>query len=208
MTCTQHMVLYMVLWTRSICVIYNVSCNNVLDIIIVYTNNQWTLGDVLEDYDYTKVKEYLPILDEHGYFREGYFTTKDQLQQQSLAHQQQLLQLQQHLDTERRMRRSMALQLDKLQESSANISTGNILRSRYSVYYFNIGDVGTKEVTMTDIAIQCTIYNDASGNVHVITVQSIIFTTFIYATCTCTFTLTVSIQLRHFTDMYVIYCIL
>ena len=127
MTCTQHMVLYMALWTRSICVIYNVSCNNVLDIIIVYTNNQWTPGDVLEDYDYTKVTEYLPILDKHGYFREGYFTTKDQLQQQSLAHQQQLLQLQQQLDTERRMRRSMALQLDKLQESSDNISTGNIL---------------------------------------------------------------------------------
>ena len=57
--------------------------------------------------------------------RQGYFI-KDQLQQQSLAHQQQLLQLQQQLDTERRMKRSMALQLDKLQESSANISTGNI----------------------------------------------------------------------------------
>ena len=122
MTCTQHMVLYMVLWTRSICVIYNVSCNNVLYIIIVYTNNQWTPGDVLENYDYTKVKEYLLMLPS-----QDYFTTKDQLQQQSLAHQQQLLQLQQHLDTERRMRRSMALQLDKLQESSTNISTGNIL---------------------------------------------------------------------------------
>ena len=80
------------------------------------------------DYDYTKVNQYLPILDKHGYFRECYFTTKDQLQQQSLAHQQQLLQLQQQLDTERRMRRSMALQLDKLQESSANISTGNIMK--------------------------------------------------------------------------------
>ena len=79
------------------------------------------------DYDYTKVNEHLPILDKRGYFRECYFTTKDQLQQQSLAHQQQLLQLQQQLDTERRMRRSMALQLDKLQESSANISTGNII---------------------------------------------------------------------------------
>ena len=112
----------MVLWTRSICVIYNVSCNNVLYIIIVYTNNQWTPGDVLEDYDYTKVKEYLLML-----HRQDYFTTKDQLQQQSLAHQQQLLQLQQQLDAERRMKRSMALQLDKLQESSANISTGNIL---------------------------------------------------------------------------------
>ena len=122
MTCTQHMVLYMVLWTRSICVIYNVSCNNnILYIIIVYTNNQWTPGDVLEDYDYTKVNEYLLILARHV------SDTKDQLQQQSLAHQQQLLQLQQQLDTERRMRRSMALQLDKLQESSANISTGNIL---------------------------------------------------------------------------------
>ena len=73
------------------------------------------------DYDYTKVKEYLLILARH------FSDTKDQLQQQSLAHQQQLLQLQQQLDTERRMRRSMALQLDKLQESSANISTGNIL---------------------------------------------------------------------------------
>ena len=121
MGCTQHMVLYMVLWTRSICVIYNVSCNNVLYIIIVYTNNQWTPGDVLVDYDYTKVKEYLLILARHV------SDTKDQLQQQSLAHQQQLLQLQQQLDTERRMRRSMALQLDKLQESSANISTGNII---------------------------------------------------------------------------------
>ena len=120
MTCTQHMVLYMVLWTRSICVIYNVSCNNVLYIIIVYTNNQWTPGDVLVDYDYTKVNKYLLIL-------ARYSDTKDQLQQQSLAHQQQLLQLQQQLDTERRMRRSMALQLDKLQESSANISTGNII---------------------------------------------------------------------------------
>ena len=60
------------------------------------------------------------------------------------------------------------------------------------VYYYNIGDVGTKEVTMTDIAIQCTTHDNTSGNVHVITVQSII--TFIYATCTCTFTLTVSIQ--------------
>ena len=126
MTCTQHMVLYMVLWTRSICVIYNVSCNNVLYniiIIIVYTNNQWTPGDVLVDYDYTKVKEYQRILDKYNY------CTKDQLQQQSLAHQQQLLQLKQQLDTERRMRRSMALQLDKLQESSANISTGNIIHS-------------------------------------------------------------------------------
>ena len=114
------MVLYMVLWTRSICGIYNVSCNNVLYIIIVYTNNQWTPGDVLVDYDYTKVKEYLLMLPS-----QDYFTTKDQLQQQSLAHQQQLQQLQQQLlDTERRMRRSMAL--DKLQESSANISTGNI----------------------------------------------------------------------------------
>ena len=74
------------------------------------------------DYDYTKVKEYLLMLPSRDYF-----TTKDQLQQQSLAHQQQLLQLQQQLDTERRMRRSMALQLDKLQESSANISTGNII---------------------------------------------------------------------------------
>ena len=111
----------MVLWTRSICVIYNVSCNNVLYIIIVYTNNQWTPGDVLVDYDYTKVKEYLLIL------ARRVSDTKDQLQQQSLAHQQQLLQLQQQLDTERRMRRSMALQLDKLQESSANISTGNII---------------------------------------------------------------------------------
>ena len=73
------------------------------------------------DYDYTKVKEYQRILDKYNY------CTKDQLQQQSLAHQQQLLQLQQQLDTERRMRRSMALQLDKLQENSANISTGNIL---------------------------------------------------------------------------------
>ena len=175
MTCTQHMVLYMVLWTRSICVIYNVSCNNVLYTIIVYTNNQWTPGDVLEDYDYTKVKEYLLILARHV------SDTKDQLQQQSLAHQQQLLQLQQQLDTERRMRRSMALQLDKLQESSANISTGNIffceVQCRYSVYYHNIGDVGTKEVTMTDIAIQHT-HNNTSGNVHVITVQSII--TFLY----------------------------
>ena len=120
MTCTQHMVLHMVLWTRYICVIYNVSCNNVLYIIIVYTNNQWTPGDVLENYDYTKVKEYLLI-------QARYNDTKNQLQQQSLAHQQQLLQLQQQLDTERRMRRSMALQLDKLQESSANISTGNII---------------------------------------------------------------------------------
>ena len=111
----------MVLWTRSICVIYNVSCNNVLYIIIVYTNNQWTPGDVLENYDYTKVKDYQRILDKYNY------CTKDQLQQQSLARQQQLLQLQQQLDTERRMRRSMALQLDKLQESSANISTGTLL---------------------------------------------------------------------------------
>ena len=103
-----------------ICVIYNVSCNNVLYIIIVYTNNQWTPGDVLKDYDYTKVKKHLLIL-------ARYSDTKDQLQQQSLAHQQQLLQLQQQLDTERRMRRSMALQLDKLQESSANILTGNII---------------------------------------------------------------------------------
>ena len=53
------MVLYIVLWTRSIiCGIYNVSCNNVLYIIIVYTNNQWIPGDVFEGYDYTKVKEY------------------------------------------------------------------------------------------------------------------------------------------------------
>ena len=89
--------------------------------IIVYTNNQWAPGDVLVDYGYTKVKEYLLMLPS-----QDYFTTKDQLQQQSLAHQQQLLQLQQQLDTER-MRRSMALQLDKLQESSANISTGNII---------------------------------------------------------------------------------
>ena len=44
---------------------------------------------------------------------------------------------------------------------------------------------------MTDIAIQCTTHDNTSGNVHVITVQSIIC-----ATCTCTFTLTVSIQLR------------
>ena len=77
--------------------------------LIVYTNNQWTAGKIIEDYDYTKVQEYLLILE---------------LQQQSLAHQQQLLQLQQQLDAERRMRRNMALQLDKLQESSAH-STGN-----------------------------------------------------------------------------------
>ena len=115
MTCTQHM------GPGLLCVIYNVSCNKVLYIIIVYTNNQWTPGDVLVYYDYTKVKEYLLMLPS-----QDYFTTKDQLQQQSLAHQQQLLQLQQQLDTERRMKRSMALQLDKLQESSANISTGNI----------------------------------------------------------------------------------
>ena len=77
------------------------------------------------------------------------------------------------------------------------------------MYYYNIGDLGTKEVTMTDIAIQCTTHDNTSGNVHVITVQSII--TFLYATCTCTFTLTVNLQLRHFikyTHMYVIYCIL
>ena len=101
---------------------------------------------------------------------QDYFTTKDQLQQQSLAHQQQLLQLQQQLDTERRMRRSMALQLDKLQESSDNISTGNILKQMFSILC--IGDIGTKEVTMTDIAIQCTTHDNTSGNV--ITVQSII----------------------------------
>ena len=34
---------------------------------------------------------------------------------------------------------------------------------------------------MTDIAIQCTTHDNTSGNVHVITVQSII--TFLYATC-------------------------
>ena len=39
--------------------------------------------------------------------------------------------------------------------------------------YHNIGDVGTKEITMTDIAIQCTTHDNTSGNVHVITVQSI-----------------------------------
>ena len=50
-------------------------------IIIVYTNNQWTPGDVLVDYDYTKVKEYQRIL------------AKDQLQQQqSLTRNFQLIQ--------------------------------------------------------------------------------------------------------------------
>ena len=48
-------------------------------IIIVYTNNQWTPGDVLVDYDYTKVKEYQRIL------------AKDQLQQ-SLTRNFQLIQ--------------------------------------------------------------------------------------------------------------------
>ena len=95
--------------------------------LLVYIDNQWRTGKIIEDYDYTKVQEYLLIL--HGW---GYFITKDQLQQQSLVHQQQLLQLQQQLDTERRMRRNMALQLDKIQESSANrshsnTSTGNIV---------------------------------------------------------------------------------
>ena len=64
------------------------------------------------------------------------------------------------------------------------------------MYHYNIGDIGTKEVTMTDIAIQCTTHNNTSGNVHVITVQSII--TFIYyATCTCTFTLKYFIKYTH-----------
>ena len=36
------------------------------------------------------------------------------------------------------------------------------------MYYYNnnVGDVGTKEVTMTDIAIQCTAHDNTSGNVH------------------------------------------
>ena len=34
------------------------------------------------------------------------------------------------------------------------------------MYYCNIGDVGTKEVTMTDIAIQCTTHDNTSGNDH------------------------------------------
>ena len=94
--------------------------------LLVYTDNQWRTRKIIEDYDYTKVQEYLLILDKHNYL------LKDQLQQQSLVHQQQLLQLQQQLDTERRMRRNMALQLDKIQESSANrshsnTSTGNIV---------------------------------------------------------------------------------
>ena len=79
-------------------------------------------------YDYTKVKEYLLMLARH------INDMKDHLQQQSLAYQQQILQLQQQLNTERRMRRSMALQLDKLQESSYDIKshsdtpTGNLLK--------------------------------------------------------------------------------
>ena len=40
---------------------------SVLYNIIVYTNNQWTPGDVLEDYDYTKVKEYLLMLHRQDY---------------------------------------------------------------------------------------------------------------------------------------------
>ena len=69
------------------------------------------------------------------------------------------------------------------------------------MYYHNIGAVGTKEVTMTDIAMQCTIHDNTSGNVHVITVQSII--TFIYATCT--FTLKHFIKYTHMYILYVIY---
>ena len=34
------------------------------------------------------------------------------------------------------------------------------------MYYYNIGDVGTKEITMTDIAIQCTTHDNTSGNIH------------------------------------------
>ena len=45
------------------------------------------------------------------------------------------------------------------------------VQCRYSVYYHNIGAIGTKEVTMTDMAIQCTTHDNTSGNVHV---QSII----------------------------------
>ena len=81
-------------------------------------------------YDYTKVQEYLLMLARHINDHD----MKDQLQQQSLAYQQQILQLQQQLDTERKMKRSMALQLDKLQESSydtkshSDTPTGNLLK--------------------------------------------------------------------------------
>ena len=58
---------------------------------------------------------------------------------------------------------------------------------------------------MTDIAIQYT-HDNTSGNVHVITVQSII--TFIYATCTCTFTLKHFIKYTHmYTVCYILYVI-
>ena len=96
-------------------------CYRVIDVCfllsIVYTNNEWAVGEIIEEYGYTKVQQYLLILHRWDYFA--------QLQQQSLAHQQQLIQLQQQLDTERRMSRSMALQLDKLQESNANKSHSN-----------------------------------------------------------------------------------
>ena len=86
--------------------------------LLAYTYNRWTVGEIIKGDDYNKVQRYLQILDRYNYF------SRDQ----SLAHQQQLLQLQQQLDTERRMRRSMALQLDKLRESSANdISSKGIL---------------------------------------------------------------------------------
>ena len=86
----------------------------IIIIIVYYTNNQWTAGKIIKNYDFTKVQEYLQILDKYNYL------LKDQLQQQCIVYQQQLLQ--QQLDTERRMSRSMALQLDKLQERTGTVN--------------------------------------------------------------------------------------
>ena len=93
--------------------------------LLVYTNNQWIAGEIIEDCTST-IRKYI-------HFRDNYFTnmSEDQLQQQSLVHQQQVLQLQQQLDTERRMRRNMALQLDKIQESNANKSHSNTSTGKY-----------------------------------------------------------------------------
>ena len=78
---------------------------------IVHTNNQWKAGQIFEKYDYSKVNDYLKVLDKYNYW------AKNQLQQ-----------LQQQLDAERRMRKSMAQQLERVQSNmySANKSHGYI----------------------------------------------------------------------------------
>lgn len=102
----------------------------------MYTNYQWTTGEILVDYGYAKFKE---SLRKHIHFRESYFTTMPEEQQQSPINRQQLLILQEQLETNRRMRRNMVLQLEKIQESSAhgNISAGYLFAIYYiSEYYY------------------------------------------------------------------------